>query len=192
MNKLLILVTACASGLTACTTDQLADDPAYSTATTGKADSTWCHTEFHSVEGSDIRVDYQVQSTTTSDAQPWIIRTASPVWVNVQRADLDQAGGAHVWIGDEGYTEPGGYDVAVEYNLFQIGAAAQLDLYRSEDATRFTGQVDGGLKVSEYYEGDDQAESHAHQFAVVIDNTWQTDPISGSHNFVAQDLGTCN
>lgn len=32
---------------------------------------------------------------------------------------------------------------------------------------------------------------HAHQFAVVIDSQWQTDPVSSTHDFLVTDLGSC-
>jgi hypothetical protein len=191
MNTRSLILTFSAL-LGACATQPLGDDPAYSTGG-GKADGAWCHIAFHSVEGTDIRVDYQIQSKGGTSTNPELVRTASPVWVNVQRDDLGDAHGAHVWIGDEAYTEPGGYDTAVMWNLFQIGPDRQLDLHRSEDKSRFTGEVANGLTLSNYFEGDDQATEHAHQVAVVIDDTWQTDPVSGNHNFVAKtlDIG-CN
>ncbi len=47
------------------------------------------------------------------------------------------------------------------------------------------------LYVMDYANGDDEYEIHAHELAVVIDGQWQTDPVSGTHNFVAVDLGRC-
>jgi len=180
--SLAILATA------ACTTNPpKADDPAYA-LTGGKADSTWCHVQFDSVESTSIRVDYQIASTTTEQE---FSRTAQPLWLNVARGDLGGAQAVRVWMGDEMYSSEEGYDLAAQYNLFQSGPAAQVDLYRSEDPTRFTGPLAAGLPISEYWDGDDQATIHAHQFAIVIDGTWQTDPISGTHNFVTRDLGGC-
>src|SRR5262249_23551480 len=147
----------------------------------GKADGSWCHIRFHSVEGTKINVDYQRVTTETNEK---IVGTAKPVWVNVQRGDLGSAHSAHVWIGDEIYSFKTGYNLSVKYNLFDIGPDRQLDLHRSEDSTRFTGEVKDGLTASEYFNGDDDGAEHAHQFAIVIDDVWQTDPVSGSHNFV--------
>ncbi len=186
MNNLVCL--ALAVPLVACTTSPHPDDPAYAQGG-GKADSSWCHVNFDSVEGTNIRVDY-VMTDKQTDSE--YTRSASPVWLNVKRADLTSAHGVRVWVGDEGYSSDEGYSAAAEYGSFFPGPDAQLDLYRSEDATRFTGQLPGSLAISEYAEGDDQATIHAHQFAVVIDGAWQTDPISGTHNFVAPDLGSCS
>ncbi len=182
-TQMLVILTT----LGACATQPPADDPAYALQG-GKADSTWCHVNFDSVEGTNIRVDYQMVDKQTNSEYD---RSASPVWLNVKRDDLASAHGVHVWIGDEGYSSDEGYDAAAEYNSFWPGPDAQLDLHRSEDATRFTGQLGGSLDISNYAEGDDQATIHAHQFAIVIDGAWQTDPISGTHNFVARDLGSC-
>ena len=169
-----------------CATDAHPDDPAYALDGTGKADSAWCHVNFDSVEGSNIRVDYQIQSTTV---QANFIRTATPLWLNVQHASLTTATGVHVWSGDQQWDSAEGYAESAKYNeLVSGGPDSNIDLYRSEDATRFTGQLTAGLPISNYTNGDDEAWMHAHQFAVVIDSEWQTDPISGSHNFVTPDL----
>lgn len=176
------------AGLAACTTTGRPDDPAYSQTGGGKADGSWCHLDFTSSEGTSIHVDYVLQESSSGSEERMV---ANPTWVNVQRADLDSSQAVHVWIGDEAYINKEGYAAAQEYGGLDIGPDVQLDLYRSEDATRFTGPVNGSLPVYDYYEGDDEATIHAHQFAVVIDGAWQTDPISGTHNFLSTDLYGC-
>jgi hypothetical protein len=154
-----------------------------------KADSAWCHLTFDSVEGANVRVDYVFARQQTSQE---ILQTANPVWVNVSSPRFDGSEKVRVWIGDSGYVNKMGYDTSKEFHELQRYPDTQLDLSPSEDSTRATGQVSGALRVSEYWIGDDQAEEHAHEFAVVIDGEWQTDPISGSHNFLATALNSCN
>ncbi|HTR53145.1 MAG TPA: hypothetical protein VMJ10_20760 [Kofleriaceae bacterium] len=177
------------AALAACTTSARPDDPAYD-LTGGKADSNWCHVNFDSVEGANIRVDYQIADSEPNDGAEYV-QTANPVWLNVQRDDLASASSVLVWIGDETYIDPLGYQESLQYGEVHDNGGATTNLYRSEDATRFTSQVAAGLPISEAYEGDDVATLHAHQFAIEIDGNWQTDPISGVHNFLATYLGSC-
>jgi len=174
-----------------CATDARPDDPAYSQSGDGKADSTWSHLTFQSVEGTSIRVDYQIASSTQGSGALYV-QTATPLWINVQRDDLDSANGVHVWIGDQSYASKLGYDESAQYFDLHDGPDHNIDLYRSEDPTRFTGQLADGLEASNYTEGDDEAWYDAYQFAIVIDDQWQTDPISGTHNFLAKSLFSYN
>ena len=185
MTKHLFVVAALTTLAVGCATEPTADDPAYSLSDSGKADSGWSHLDFTSVEGASIRVDYQIASSQVGDQY---LETATPLWINVQRASLEAANGVHVWIGDESWISKEGYDNSAKYNELQVNADASLDLYRSDDATRFTGQLANGLAASNFTNGDDEAWYHAHQFAIVIDNEWQTDPISGTHNFLSKSL----
>jgi hypothetical protein len=97
-----------------------------------------------------------------------------------------------VWVGERGYSQKEGWQEAHDFNAFFTDARdMQFGLHRSEDATRFTGEVQGGLTVTTFEDGDDDITQKEHQFAVVIDSVWQTDPISGSHNFVSKTLENC-
>ncbi len=189
MNPAKLCLFAAATSVLAigCTTDSKPDDPAYSQSGGGKSDSAWSHLDFQSVEGTTIRVDYQITSSTSGNGALFL-QTATPVWINVQRDDLGDASGVHVWIGDQTYPSKEGYDAASQFHSFLPGPQANLDLYRSDDDTRFTGQLATGLEASNYTEGDDEAWYDTYQFAIVIDDAWQTDPVSGGHNFVAKDL----
>jgi len=186
MNRLRYLVFLSAA-LAACTTDPRPDDPGYAEAG-GKADGAWCHINFWSVEGTNIRVDYQIATSLVDQSYD---QNAQPTWLNVQRDDLDSANAVHVWIGDQTYWEPEGYEAALQWNELQTGPDTSIDLYRSPDDTRFTGQLSAGLAISHIIEGDDKPTWHAHQFAIEIDGNWQTDPVSGTHNFLATRLDEC-
>jgi hypothetical protein len=165
-----------------------ASDPAAASPLGDKGDSAWCHLNFDSVEGTNIRVDYQLVEKASASEVSW---TASPVWLNVSASRFDGSEHPRVWIGDSGYVNKEGYALAKQFHALTPFPDTQLDLAASEDRHRATGQVAGELRVSDYAVGDDEVEVHAHEFAVVIDGEWQTDPVSGSHNFLTTNLYAC-
>jgi hypothetical protein len=186
MMRYSALLTLCVTATAACSGSARTDE---SPAAIGdKADSAWCHLNFDSIEGTNIRVDYQLAKQDTASQSIW---TANPVWVNVSNPGFDGLELVHVWIGDSAYSSKDGYAYAKQYHALTALPDVQLDLAPSEDLHRVTGAVEGGLRVSEYAFGDDQYELHAHEIAVVIDGQWQTDLTSGSHNFINPDLLSC-
>jgi hypothetical protein len=182
-----LLLALCLSALAGCSGAASTNEAA--SAIGDKADSPWCHLNFDSVEGANIRVDYQLLGRHTGNQY---VYTAVPTWLNVSSARFDGGEHVHVWIGDSAYLSKEGYASAKQYDELRPYPDTQLDLGRSEDPHRATGQIPGGVTVSEYSDGDDEAWYHAHEVAVVIDGEWQTDPISGSHNFLAPTLYGCS
>ena len=118
-----------------------------------------------------------MQNTTPNDKSV-LSSNASPAYVNVQG---NFSGSENVTVVVLDYTTDIKDYQAGYGTLTQSGPTQSLPM--TWDSDHFSVQVSGVLGLWAYAEGDDDATIDVFQFAVVIDNNWLTDPVSGQHNF---------
>ena len=128
----------------------------------------WSHVTLVGADATHISIDYQQGS----DSGGYL---AKPVWINVDLpASADCATSGQAVLLDRFDSVGGAHEFAVD----------KIDLTSSGEPCRLTGSLGspyGG--TGSLYIGFFGGGAYRQELAVVIDNRWLVDPISGSNNF---------
>jgi hypothetical protein len=135
----------------------------------------WCHDYFSASDGTTtVHFDYEVEQTVTSRDLIDYANKATPAWLNVSSGKFTGKESAQAVA------------IALVANMEEpsyLSWSATVQVPLSWNGSNFTGQIADGLPLYNYVEGEDVIAVYAYQFSVVVDGTWLTDPVSGTHNF---------
>ena len=138
----------------------------------------WCHDYLSASDGvTTFSFDYQDDATITNPGQVTYINEATPAWLNVYRGSFTGNEQAQAVI-----TVIEASNETLDWpDVWRFDEAVQVPL--TWNGSAFTGQAADGLPLRHYVTGDDLTAEYIYQFSIVIDGTWLTDPINGTHNF---------
>ena len=156
------------------------------TASTVKDNGTdnygWCHSpQMMSTAATNLTFDYQVSLAPATNGSS-VVRTSSVnPWISVSKFGFQGNESVRVVFMTNRISTKGLEEYGPSYK--DLIDTQTLQLTWDAASQKYSGQPAGSPYLGSYYVGDDQTGLAIYEYAIEVNGEWQTDPISGGHNF---------